>query len=74
MDTSYTRDRITTAVNAGADLVMDNLELGDRDRDLLNLVVNAALSLLDAPAMTLDDVIEENYETSPSELRGWWDW
>jgi len=68
-------EALMTAVNAAADLVHDGLGLGDRDMDVLNLVVNATATLIDNPDATLDDVITEQYSTDPEELRGWWgDW
>lgn len=70
---AFTRAQVAQAVNAGADLVRDSLPTGDRDADLINLVVNAALTLLDAPGLSLDDVIRACYETEPAEVRGWWD-
>ncbi|WP_205327050.1 hypothetical protein [Glycomyces sp. YM15] len=72
---SYTRDQVSTAVNAGADTIKDALELGERDADLINLIVNAALTCLDRPDASFDDVVNENYgETTPEDVRGWWDW
>ena len=35
----YDRDHVTKAVNAGSDAIKDALDLGDRDTDLINLVV-----------------------------------
>jgi hypothetical protein len=70
----YTRDDVEVAVNAGADLVMEDLSLGDRDYDLINLVVNAIMVRLEDAEASLDDVIRENYGDSPEEVRGWWDW
>jgi hypothetical protein len=58
---TYTRDQVSRAVNDGTDLVME-LGDGERDSDLLNLAANAALTLLDNPAATLDDVILANYQ------------
>lgn len=69
---SYTREQVSEAVNVGADLVRDDLDVGDRDIDLINLVVNAALTLLDEPSLSLDDVIKRCYDAEPAEVRGWW--
>ncbi|MFJ7901870.1 hypothetical protein ACIQ6V_15500 [Streptomyces sp. NPDC096198] len=67
----WTREDIANAVNNGADLVGD--ELGsERDTDLLNMVVNAVLTLLDNPHYTLDEVITECYDEDPEEVRSWW--
>jgi hypothetical protein len=70
--TGYDREEVSRAVNAGADLVRDGLPTGDRDSDLLNLVVNAALTLLDEPGLDLDEVIRRCYEVEPAVVRGWW--
>ena len=70
---AFTRAQVEQAANAGADLVRDGLDIGDRDTDLINLVVNAALTMLDEPGISdLDDVIRRCYETEPAEVRGWW--
>ncbi|MCX2949923.1 hypothetical protein [Lentzea sp. NEAU-D7] len=69
---AYTRDQVLAAVNNGSDLVRTALELGDRDDDLLNLVVNTVMSVLDDPETDLDSAIRENYETDPSEVLSWW--
>ncbi|MFJ7205594.1 hypothetical protein ACIQWR_18905 [Streptomyces sp. NPDC098789] len=67
----WTREDIATAVNAGADLV--TAELGsERDQDLMNMVVNAVLHILENPNASLDEVIRENYEEEPEEVRSWW--
>ncbi|MFE5567037.1 hypothetical protein ACFQ68_18775 [Amycolatopsis japonica] len=71
----FTRDQVSRAVNDGADLVIDEVTTSDRDDDLINLVVNAALTRLDNPNADLDQVITECYDTAPSEVRSWWsDW
>ena len=72
MMTDFSREQVAQAVNAGADLVRDELPTGDRDADLINLVVNAALTLLDEPGLDLDEVIRRCYEAEPATVRGWW--
>ncbi|MCS0601121.1 hypothetical protein NX794_07735 [Streptomyces sp. LP11] len=75
MSTTFTLEQLTDAANGGADLVLDGLDLGDRDRDLINLVVNAIVTVGEDPLVDdLDTVIETQYETSPEEVRSWWDW
>lgn len=69
---AYSREQVSEAVNAGADLVRDDLDVDGRDVDLINLIVNAALTLLDEPGLSLDDVIKRCYDTEPAEVRGWW--
>jgi hypothetical protein len=61
----FTRDEVVTLANRGTDLVTgdDNLYLSDRDFDLINLVMNAALSMLDdEPPVTLNEMIERNWQ------------
>jgi hypothetical protein len=70
----YSREQVEQAVNAGADLVRDDLPAGERDTDLINLVVNAALTLLDNPGLSLDQVMDGSYDGGAAEVRSWWDW
>lgn len=61
----FTRDQVEAAWNAGADMVLqdDDLQLGGRDADLVNLVCNAIGTCLDNPGTDdLDDVILANYD------------
>jgi hypothetical protein len=79
---TYSREDVSRAVNAGADLVLQDggfyLDEG-RDWSLVNLVANAALSLLDDPGMSLDDVIGANWQERDEDgndvtvetVRGW---
>lgn len=65
---TYTRDEVLTAINAGAQLVQDDdgISLGGRDTDLVNLVVNAAGSMLDdPPPASVDEVVERCYDPDP---------
>ncbi|WP_158754255.1 hypothetical protein [Streptomyces sp. NRRL F-2580] len=68
----WTREDISTAVNAGVDLVAEELAGSERDQDLMNMVVNAVLHVLENPNASLDEVIRENYEEEPEEVRSWW--
>lgn len=68
----WTREDISNAVNNGVDLVADELAGGERDMDLMNMVVNAVMTLLENPNYTLDEVIEECYGEDPEEVRSWW--
>lgn len=65
----WTRDQISAALNAGADMVLDDddlfgMETSDsiRMRSLIDLVVNAIGTVLDDPDVTLDDVILASYQ------------
>ncbi|OZM70738.1 hypothetical protein CFN78_24040 [Amycolatopsis antarctica] len=68
----FTRDQVSRAVNDGADLVIDEVTTSDRDDDLINLVVNAALTRLNNPTADLEQVVTECYDTGPSDVRSWW--
>ncbi|GHF38808.1 hypothetical protein GCM10010218_20060 [Streptomyces mashuensis] len=71
---TYTQEQISRTINDGADLVADGLGLDERDADLLNLMVNAALSLLEDPTLSLNDVMDRNYDGGAEEVLSWWDW
>jgi hypothetical protein len=71
-----TSDELNDAVNAGADLVLEDLELFATEyslsiacRSLVDLVVNAQVYL--HPGATLDEVIAAEYSRSPEEVRSW---
>ncbi|MFJ6183747.1 hypothetical protein [Streptomyces sp. NPDC092295] len=73
MSKTYSRDEVDLALNAGADLVIDGLDLGERDGDLKGLIISAVLTVLDAPRVDdLDEVLRRNYTTPPEEVRDWW--
>lgn len=75
MSTTFSLEELSTAANEGADLVLGGLDLDDRDTDLINLVVNAIVTVAKDPMVDdLDTVIETNYETPADEVRSWWDW
>jgi hypothetical protein len=60
----YTRDEVTAALNAGANLAQEH-EYEDSDTirmdDAVNLAVNAGLYLLDHPDASLDEIIVASY-------------
>jgi len=70
---SDTAPNITAAINGGADLITDTLNLGDRDLDLVGLVANAILTRLENPAASFQDVVKASYSVTPDEIRNeWW--
>lgn len=70
-----TRDQVSAAMNRAADDVLEAIQAPDEGtRDAVNLVVNAALTYLDAPDATLQDAIEENYELDPEDEDGPVEW
>lgn len=40
----------------------DGIDVTDEGTDLVNLIANAGLSLIGSPGMTLDQVMDTNYE------------
>lgn len=62
----YSYDQVSRAVNDGASAVSE-LDLDGRDEDLVNLVVNAAMTTLTEPGLSLNEIIERCYD-------GTWDW
>ena len=66
---------VSAAVTATADLVRtdDGLAAGERETDLTGLVVNAALVLLEHPAVSLDEVMDACYEGGAARVRSWRD-
>ncbi|MGC5042430.1 hypothetical protein ACLQ16_03835 [Streptomyces albidoflavus] len=66
----YTREQVSQAVNNGVDLAVEKERRGYAD-DLDNLVVNAALTLLDDPDADFYKVATECYSESPRVIRSW---
>ncbi|MEU5431122.1 hypothetical protein AB0H73_36715 [Streptomyces olivoreticuli] len=66
----YTREQVSQAVNSGIDLAAENTGRAYAD-DLDNLVVNAALTLLDDPDADFYKVTTECYSESPRVVRSW---
>lgn len=62
---TYTRGQVSNAVNAGVDMVIDG--------DTANLVVNAVMTLLDAPGATIEEIINECYSEDPETVLSWVD-
>lgn len=71
----FTRKEAELARNGAASLVIDELGLGERDSDLLDLAGAVAAELIDQDppgAVTLDGVIRARYSDSPAKVRSWW--
>lgn len=69
---NYTRSDIMAALHAGVRLVVRELVLGERDRDLIRLVDNAAEMCLDNPGASFDQMVRDTYDYQPDEVREWW--
>ncbi|MFC9974278.1 hypothetical protein ACFVH6_25580 [Spirillospora sp. NPDC127200] len=67
-------EMVSRFVNDGADMILGELDLGDRDNDLINLVVNATCFLAENGEGHFSDMVRANYDIEPDEIRGWWDW
>lgn len=67
-------ERVTCAVNTGADAITAALDLSDRDTDVVNLIVNAIITCIDHPDANFDDIVTTNYSETPDQVRAWWDW
>ncbi|MFI5777008.1 hypothetical protein [Nocardia sp. NPDC051570] len=68
-----TRGDFIGALSEGMSLVYQELGLGERDWDLLDLAVKAILVRAYDDSASLDDVIEIGLDgVSPSEVRSWW--
>lgn len=69
----YTRDQIATAADLAIELLFDDpgISLSSRDRDLLNLAVNTAMTVLDNAAATLEQVIAACYDRDTEEVLSW---
>lgn len=74
----FTRQEVDDALEAATILLVaglrpDEQRLSERDSDLLRLFAEAVLAKLADPDVTLDQVIDQSYESPPVELRAWWD-
>ncbi|MFB7032195.1 MULTISPECIES: hypothetical protein [unclassified Streptomyces] len=67
---AYSHDEVATAVNDGIDQAA---EYNGREHpdDLDHFLGNAALTLLDDPDVTFEDIVETCYDTEPDEVRSW---
>ncbi|MBB6440053.1 transposase [Streptomyces candidus] len=70
----YTEESVRTAANAGAEMVLGEINLGEPEEDAINLVVNAAITILINPGASFAEMVEENYGESADEIRSWWGW
>jgi hypothetical protein len=67
---TYTHDQVSEAANAAADLIIQEIECDDEWEDLLNLMVNATLTVLTTEmGADLEEVVEENYGQSLDEFK-----
>lgn len=69
---TYTTDQVSQATGEAADLVKAELGLGDRDSDLIDLVINAVRTRLDRPNADFAEIVAQHYSESADEIREWW--
>lgn len=67
----FAQDRISAALNRAADKVCALAPQDERLGDGINLVVNAALHILEFPDADLEDVVEANYGEDVDTVLGW---
>ena len=68
---ALTQDRIRAALNGAADKVWALAPQDERLGDAINLVVNAALHILEFPDADLEAVVEANYSEDVDTVLGW---
>lgn len=62
----YSRDEVVAAINAGADLVLENISM-DHDEEYgnaANVIVCAILSTLNNPDISFISMMQENFDTN----------
>lgn len=69
---TYTEDQVRAAVRGAATMLAREISSSERDTDLTGLMFRAALHLLREPDATFADVVEEGYQLSAQEIKGWW--
>jgi hypothetical protein len=69
---TYTEDQVRAAARGAAAMLAREISSSDRDTDLTGLMFHAALHLLRDPDATFADVVEESYQLSAPEIKGWW--
>jgi hypothetical protein len=69
----YSAGQVRHALDSAKDLITGELDLGERDSDLLDLLACGATALLASPDIaTLDALISAGGYLSPAEVRTWW--
>ncbi|MES9589937.1 hypothetical protein ABWK57_13910 [Streptomyces sp. NPDC094045] len=74
--TTYTAEQLSGVINSGVDLVIDGLGIGGEspEADAIALVANSIMLLLEKPEASIEDVANESYGLSFSEIQSWWSW
>jgi hypothetical protein len=60
------------ALVAAENLLVNALDLGERDVDLIGLFQNAMATIRNNPEATFNQVIADHYTESAETVRGWW--
>jgi hypothetical protein len=71
---TYRRYQVMDVVNAAFDLVTgdDQITPGERETDLIALVVNTINTLFEKPDADLNEVMDRHYEGGAAKVREWW--
>jgi len=72
LEAAYTSADIEKALVIAENLLVQELDLGERDVDLIGLLQNSLLTALENPDASFDDVVGSHYSETPSEIREWW--
>ena len=70
----YSTAQIQDALDAAQDLIIRELDLGERDDDLLDLLRRGTAPLLARPDITTLDALTgaAGYQSTAAEIRKWW--
>ncbi|MFF3787133.1 hypothetical protein [Streptomyces sp. NPDC001933] len=69
-EATYTRAQVSIALNRAVDDMADHLHGGCAD-DIDNFAVNAAMTLLDSPNASFEDIVTECYGEEADEVARW---
>lgn len=69
---TYPSSDIEKALVTAEDLLVEALNLGERDVDLIGLLQNAVLSALENPGTSFSAMVGTHYSETPDEILDWW--
>jgi hypothetical protein len=69
-----TCEAVMRVANEAADRVISEMEWGGgtREQDAINLVVNMLGTILEHPDVTVDEVMDANFDGGADAVRSWW--
>lgn len=62
------RERVNAATNAAITMITDQFDVSEETEDLLALMANLVIALAANPDLTLDQVIEQEYDEPPAKF------